>query len=119
LDQISEGFSEREVYIPRILGIDILLALLEHGKNVKSIVLPPSIYIQTSQRVKAYAEKARVILKPGQQPVGRPPKYSPETIKKISQWKDQGMPIVQISQKLHIPRRTIYYLLRKDQEPDR
>ncbi|MBU7044511.1 MAG: helix-turn-helix domain-containing protein [Theionarchaea archaeon] len=106
------------MYIPRILGSDILLALLEYGKNVKVIVLPPSLYVQTSQRVRTYADNARVILKEGQHPVGRPPKYSTETIRKIYQLKDQGIPIIQISRELHIPRRTLYYLMDREQDSD-
>lgn len=114
LAQIHEGFTEKEVYIPRILGIDILLALLEHGRNVKVIVLPPSIFALTSQRVRIYAEKARVILKQGEEPVGRPPKYDEDTIKKIWQLKNRGVPMIQISRDLKIPRRTLYYLLQRD-----
>jgi hypothetical protein len=90
------------------------LALLEHGRNVKVVVLPPSIFTQTSQRVKTYAEKARVTLKKGEEPVGRPPKYTDETIKKIIQLKDKGVSMIQISKDLKIPRRTVYYLLEKE-----
>ncbi|MBU7038234.1 MAG: helix-turn-helix domain-containing protein [Theionarchaea archaeon] len=112
--EIKEGFSERRVYVPRILGMDVLLALLEHGENLKVVILPPSIFVQTSQRVRAYLEKARVSLQKGDIPVGRPPRYTEQDIKEISRLLKEGTPITEISRRLRIPRRTIYYLLEKE-----
>ena len=93
--------------------MDILSALLEHGKNLKVIVVPPSVYEQTSERVRSYLKEKRVSLEKGEAHAGRPHKYSEEDIKKIIVLKNQGTPIAQISKKLDIPRRTVYYLLEK------
>lgn len=91
--------------------MDILLALLEYGSDLKVIVVPPSVYAQTSDRVKSYLEKARVSLEKGEERAGRPVKYTKEDVRKIMNLKKQGIPIVEISRMLDIPRRTVYYLL--------
>ena len=114
LTEIEEGFSDKDVYVPRIVGMDILLALIDCGKNLKAIVVPPSVYEQTSERVKQYMKDRRISLEKGDERVGRPPKYKKEDVQEIFHLKNQGIPIAQISRKLHIPRRTIYYLLEKD-----
>ena len=113
LSEIEEGFTDKEVYIPRIFGVDILLPLKEHGENLKVIVVPPSIYDSTSERVKSYLETKRVHLQKGSESAGRPPKYTDDDIKKIVKLKNQGIPITQIAKQLNIPRRTVYYLLEK------
>jgi len=113
LAEIEEGFSDKEVYISRIVGMDILLALLEHGSSLKTIVVPPSVYAQTSDRVRSYLKEARVSLEKGEDTAGRPPKYTKKDIKEIVKLKEGGIPIVEISRKLDIPRRTIYYLLKE------
>ncbi|MGD2247620.1 MAG: helix-turn-helix domain-containing protein [Candidatus Methanofastidiosia archaeon] len=103
------------MYIPRILGTDILFALIEHGENLTTIVVPPSIYELTSERVKIYLEKARINLEKGDNTPGRPTKYTKDDIREIVQLKENGMSITQISLELDIPRRTVYYLLEKEQ----
>lgn len=113
--EIGEGFSEKKVYIPRTLGMDILQALIDHGENLKTIVVPPSIYALTSQRVKEHLEKERISLEKGNNPAGRPPKYTDKDIKKIFQLKEKNMPVSQIARELNIPRRTVYYLLEREQ----
>ncbi|MBU7046389.1 MAG: hypothetical protein HXS54_08115 [Theionarchaea archaeon] len=51
LSEIREGFTDKEVYIPRILGVDIIMALHEYGENLRVIVVPPSIYNSTSEMI--------------------------------------------------------------------
>lgn len=114
LTEIEEGFTDEKVYLSRIVGMDILLALKEHGENLKVIVVPPSVYGQTSERVKSHLEKVRVNLEKGNERAGRPPMYTGEDLKKIVQLKNKGFSIVEISRKLNIPRRTIYYLLENE-----
>jgi hypothetical protein len=111
ISEIEKGFSDKAVYIPRIVGMDILLALTDHGKNLRTIVVPPSIHPQISERVKSYLEKERISLEKGHRPVGRPPKYTEEDIKEIIRLKKENVPITKICKELNIPRRTIYYLL--------
>jgi hypothetical protein len=94
--------------------MDVLLALLEHGENLKVVILPPSIFAQTSQRVRACLEKARVSLQKGDIPVGRPSRYTEQDIKEISRLLKERTPITGISRRLKIPRRTIYYLMEKE-----
>lgn len=113
LAEIEEGFTDEKVYLSRIVGMDILLALLEYGENLKVIAVPSSVYDQTSERVKSYIEKARVNFEKGSERVGRPPMYSDEDVQKIVKMRNKGVPIAEISRKLDIPRRTIYYLLEK------
>lgn len=91
--------------------MDILLALTKHGNNLRVIVVPPSVYEQTSERVKSYLEKVRVSLEKGKERAGRPVKYTNEDVRKIMKLKKQGIPVTEISRELSIPRRTIYYLL--------
>ncbi len=114
LSEIEEGFTDKKVYISRVLGMDILLALEEYGENLKVITVPPSVYNQTSERVKLHLEKARVSLEKGSNHAGRPNMYTDDDIRRILKLKKQGVPITQISKKLNIPRRTIYYLLKKE-----
>lgn len=114
LTEIEEGFTDEKVYLSRIVGMDILLALIEYGENLKVIVVPPSVYGQTSERVKSHLEKVRVNLEKGNERAGRPPMYTDENLKKIVQLKNKGVSIAEISRKLDIPRRTIYYLLEKE-----
>lgn len=113
LSEIEEGFPDKEVYIPRIVGMEISSALLEYGENLRTIVVPPSVYAQTSGRVKRYLKDKKVSLEKGDERAGRPPKYTDNDVKEIIHMKNQGIPIAQISRELHIPRRTIYYLLGK------
>jgi hypothetical protein len=113
LSEIEDGFTDKEVYIPRILGVDIIMALQEHGENLKVIVVPSSIYNVTSERVKSYLETARIHLQKGSESAGRPPKYAKDDIKKIANLRNEGVPITQIAKQLNIPRRTVYYLLEK------
>lgn len=104
------------MYIPRILGTDILFSLIEHGENITTIVVPPSLYDLTSERVKMYMKKARISLEKGDSTPGRPPKYTDDDIQEIINLKENGMSVSKISKKLNIPRRTIYYLLEKTLE---
>lgn len=113
LSQIEEGFPDKEAYIPRIVGMDILLALLEKGVNLRTIMVPPSIYPTVSERVKSHLKETRISLEKGREPPGRPFKYGEDEIKKIVQLKEKKVPITQISRELRIPRRTIYYLLKE------
>ncbi|MBU6996824.1 MAG: hypothetical protein HXS41_11245 [Theionarchaea archaeon] len=114
ITEIKEGFTEREVYVPRILGMDVLLALLEHGENLRIIILPPSIFAQTSQRVRDYLERARVSLRKGDISVGRPSRYTEQDTREITRLLRERTPITEISRTLKIPRRTIYYLMEKE-----
>lgn len=95
--------------------MDILQALIDHGENLKTIVVPPSIYALTSQRVKEHLEKERISLEKGNNPAGRPSKYTDQDIKKIFQLKEKNIPVSQIARELNIPRRTVYYLLEREQ----
>ncbi|MFQ5891642.1 MAG: helix-turn-helix domain-containing protein [Candidatus Methanofastidiosia archaeon] len=110
--EISQGFREEEVYIPHMLGADIILTLIEYGENLKTIYVPPSIYEQTSERVKILLQKARVSLESFGGGAGRPRKYSKEDLREIIKLKNRGFPITKISKELGIPRRTIYHLLK-------
>ena len=94
--------------------MDILQALVDHGENLTTIVVPPSIYALTSERVKARLKEKRVFLEKGTNPAGRPPKYTEKDIKKIYQLKEKNVPVTQIARELNIPRRTVYYLLEKE-----
>lgn len=87
---------------------------MEHGENLTTIVVPPSIYALTSERVKARLTKEKIFLEKGKNPAGRPPKYTKKDIKKIIQLKEKNIPVTQIARELNIPRRTVYYLLEKE-----
>ncbi len=93
--------------------MDILHTLKECGHNLKVIVVPPSVYAQTSERVKSHLEKVKVSLEKGGEPAGRPPKYTAQDVKEIVKLKKKGIPVVEIARILNIPRRTIYYLLQE------
>jgi len=111
LVQIQEGFEDEDVYIPLMLGMDIVTTLLENGPNLKIICLPPSNYALVSERVKRSLQKARISLEVKNVENGRPKKYGDEHVREIIQLKNRGVGITQISRELGIPRRTIYYLL--------
>lgn len=114
LSEIEKGFKDKEVYLSRILGMDILMALLEHGRNLRVIFLPSSVYEQTSERVKTYMrEETRVSLQKRGGSAGRPVKYTEEDVREVVELWKKKVPVAQISRDLSIPKRTLYYLLKE------
>ncbi len=117
--QIREGFIEEEVYVALRPSIDIVVELLENGPNLSCIYCPPSLYNLTSTRVKRALEKVGVLLNPLGGGAGRPRVYSEQDVKEIRKMQKIGVSITRVSKELEIPRRTIYYLLKEDENREK
>lgn len=113
LEEIKAGVDDEVVYLSIRPSIDVVVALLEHDPNLKTILCPPSLHELTSTRVKDALKKVGISLKKGNVKVGRPRKYTKEEIQKMLDLYREGVPVTTISEKLEIPRRTIYYYLNK------
>ncbi len=112
IEQIKSMEGEHgEVYINMRPTLDIVEKIIERFPNVEKIMCPPSLHVQTSRKVfKKLADKG-IKLEPGEFRVGRPKKYDDETIAEIINLRNQGMPAKQISERLNIPLRTVYFYL--------
>ncbi len=113
LEEIKEGVNDEVVYLSIRPSIDVVVALLEHDPHVKTILCPPSLYELTSARVRDALKEVGVSLKKGDVKVGRPRKYTKEEIQTMLDLYSDGVPVTTISERLEIPRRTIYYYLNK------
>ncbi|MEA1993353.1 MAG: helix-turn-helix domain-containing protein [Euryarchaeota archaeon] len=113
INEIEKGIEEEIVYLSVRPSIDIVVALLENAPNLNTILCPPSLYTLTSERVKKALRKVGISLKKGSFNVGRPKKYTEDDIDKMLDLRNAGSSVIEISEELGIPRRTIYYYLNK------
>lgn len=111
--KLKELNGEDTVYINMRPTIDIVNAILNTSSNVKSIVCPPSLYAQASQKVKGALDGAGVALRQGDFKVGRPKKYDAGTVQAILGKKTSGQSAKAIAQEMEIPLRTVYFYLKQ------
>ncbi|WP_297508771.1 DUF1699 family protein [Thermococcus sp.] len=111
-----EGLDERvrEVYVNLRPTKEVVVKILENAPNVEKISCPPSLYPKVSKKVIGALKQLGVQLVPEKKPRGRPKKYDEETLRLVRELASKGVPAREISSRLGIPLRTVYYLVRED-----
>jgi len=102
-----------EVYINLRPTKEIVVRILEYAPNVQKISCPPSLYPKVSKKIIDALSQIGVQLVPEGYPRGRPKKYDEKTVKLVREMADMGVPMREISERLGIPLRTVYYIVEK------
>ena len=113
LSNLDENVTE--VYVSLRPTKEVVVKILENAPNVKRISCPPSLYPKVSKRVIYALGQLGIELVPERYPRGRPRKYDEETIKLVRELAEKGVPMREISARLGIPLRTVYYIVREYQ----
>lgn len=100
---------DEEIYVSEPLSSRKIMEILEKHPNLKKIKCPPSIFKRTSSKYVDALSKLGVEIEPVVKK-GRPKKYGESEIKIIDKMQKEGYSIQEISDKLHIPLKTVYYL---------
>ncbi|WP_148882013.1 DUF1699 family protein [Thermococcus aciditolerans] len=108
-----------EVYINLRPTKEILVRILERAPNVRKISCPPSLYPKVSKRVIAALAQMGIELVPEGYPRGRPRKYDERTIREVQNLLMRGVPAKEISIRMGIPLRTVYYMIERTSKADR
>jgi len=102
-------FLDEEIYVSEPLSSRKVMEILEKHPNLKRIKCPPSIYKRISSKYVDALSKLGVEIEPVIRK-GRPKKYGESEIKIIEEMQKEGYNFQEISDKLHIPLKTVYYL---------
>jgi len=113
LSNLDENVTE--VYVSLRPTKEVVVKILENAPNVKRISCPPSLYPKVSKRVIYALGQLGIELVPERYPRGRPRKYDEETVKLVRELAEKGVPMREISARLGIPLRTVYYIVREYQ----
>jgi len=110
--KLRESLSDEvtEVYINLRPTKEILVRILENAPNVRRISCPPSLYPKVSKKAIAALAQMGIELVPESYPRGRPRKYDEETVKRVRELLSGGIPAKEVSDRLGIPLRTVYYM---------
>ncbi|CAD5244331.1 DUF1699 family protein [Thermococcus camini] len=113
--KLRESLNEEvtEVYINLRPTKEILVRILERAPNVRKISCPPSLYPKVSKRVIAALAQMGIELVPEGYPRGRPRKYDEKTVMRIRELVSRGVPVKEVSARMGIPLRTVYYMLER------
>ncbi|NJE01423.1 DUF1699 family protein [Thermococcus sp. JdF3] len=119
--KLGESLNEdvTEVYINLRPTKEILVRILERAPNVRKISCPPSLYPKVSKRVIAALAQMGIELVPEGYPRGRPRKYNERTIREVQNLLMKGVPAKEISTRMGIPLRTVYYMIERTSKADR
>ncbi|AFL96114.1 hypothetical protein CL1_1919 [Thermococcus cleftensis] len=111
--KLNEALNEEvtEVYINLRPTKEILVRILERAPNVRKISCPPSLYPKVSKKIISALSQMGIELVPEGYPRGRPRKYDEETIRRVRELVKVGVPAKEISARMGIPLRTVYYLV--------
>jgi len=112
LSSLNEDVTE--VYVSLRPTKEVVVKILENAPNVRKISCPPSLYPKVSKKVIYALKQLGVELVPENRPRGRPRKYDEKTVKLVRELAEKGVPMREISERLGIPLRTVYYLLKED-----
>ncbi len=102
-----------EIYINLRPTKEILVHILERAPNVRRISCPPSLYPKVSKKIIHALSQMGIQLVPEGYPRGRPRKYDEETVRAVIRLIEQGIPPKDISSRMGIPLRTVYYMLER------
>ena len=111
LSELDEDVTE--VYVSLRPTKEGVVKILENAPNVKRISCPPSLYPKVSKRVIYALGQLGIELVPEERPRGRPRKYDEKTVKLVRELARKGVPMREISERLGIPLRTVYYMVRE------
>jgi hypothetical protein len=111
LSELDEDVTE--VYVSLRPTKEVVVKILENAPNVKRISCPPSLYPKVSKRVIYALGQLGIELVPENRPRGRPRKYDEKTVKLVRELARKGVPMREISERLGIPLRTVYYMASK------
>jgi len=111
LSELDEDVTE--VYVNLRPTKEVVVKILENAPNVRRISCPPSLYPKVSKRVIYALGQLGVELVPEERPRGRPRKYDEKTVKLVRELAKKGVPMREISERLGIPLRTVYYMVRE------
>ncbi|WP_297469754.1 DUF1699 family protein [Thermococcus sp.] len=100
-----------EVYVSLRPTKEVVVKILENAPNVRRISCPPSLYPKVSKRVIYALNQLGIELIPEKRPRGRPRKYDEKTVKLVREMAEKGVPMKEISERLGIPLRTVYYMV--------
>ncbi|AHL22565.1 MULTISPECIES: DUF1699 family protein [Thermococcus] len=109
LSELDEDVTE--VYVSLRPTKEVVVKILENAPNVKRISCPPSLYPKVSKRVIYALGQLGIELVPENRPRGRPRKYDEKTVKLVRELARKGVPMREISERLGIPLRTVYYMV--------
>jgi len=102
-----------EVYINLRPTREILVYILENAPNVRRISCPPSLYPKVSKKILTALSQMGIELVPEGYPRGRPRKYDEETVRTVLSLVRRGVSPKEISSRMGIPLRTVYYMLER------
>ncbi|MDV3104382.1 DUF1699 family protein [Thermococcus waiotapuensis] len=113
LRKLDKSLNENvtEVYINLRPTKEIVVHILERAPGVRRISCPPSLYPKVSRRIISALSQLGVELVPERFPRGRPKKYDERIVEKVIEMTKRGTPMREISERLGIPLRTVYYLV--------
>lgn len=106
--------STKELYINARPSMDIVMSIFERAPNLELLACPPSLLKQTSTRVFKTLDQRGVKIKHHEVGVGRPKKYEDSIIQRIREYRNTGVPVKDIAEKMNIPLRTVYYHLKNN-----
>jgi hypothetical protein len=110
-DVLNEDVTE--VYINLRPTKEILVHILERAPNVRKVSCPPSLYPKVSKKIIHALSQMGIQLVPEGYPRGRPRKYDEKTVLAVMRLTEQGVPPKEISSRMGIPLRTVYYMLER------
>ncbi|AXV37139.1 MAG: resolvase [Methanobacterium sp. BRmetb2] len=102
-----------EVYLEEPLSSKLISQLLKENPNLKKIILPEEVYIKTSKQIFDELIKLDIVVSPRARR-GRPKKYGELEVYLIQKMLDKGTSLVEISDILRIPLKSVYYLKKTD-----
>ena len=98
-----------EIYVNKPLSSQVIMELLEKYPNLKKIKSPSSLYLRTSKKYLDALSELGIEVEPVIKR-GRPKKYGETEAKLIQKMLNEGESPKEISDKLQIPLKTVYYL---------
>jgi hypothetical protein len=99
----------KEVYVNEQLSSRRIMEVLDSNPDLEKIMCPISIYTRISKKYMDALDELGIEVEPVKRR-GRPKKYSPSDATQIQKMLDKGESPKEISQKLNLPVKTVYYL---------
>jgi hypothetical protein len=99
----------KEVYVNEQLSSRRIMEVLDSNPDLKKITCPLSIYSRISKKYMDALDELGIEVEPVKRR-GRPKKYNSSDSTKIQKMLDKGESPKEISQKLNLPVKTVYYL---------